>query len=254
MGDGRPSARGRGSKIVAFDLETTGLDPDEHRIVEFAFVVLDDDLEELDRWDQLVDPGRPIPEDATDVHGITDGDVAGCPSFASLGPLVQATIDDAVLMAYNHGFDRDFLHAELVRAGGYGVADGHPFIDPMVHFKRHVPTSPNKLSAAVEHYLGEPLEDAHRALADTQAMVEVFRAMQRTHPELSGSIEDAIVEERDWLDAGRKLYRDERGEICFGFGKHEGQPVHRHEDYAEWMLGADFDDDTVQRLREALGG
>lgn len=239
-------------RIVAFDLETTGLDPSEHRIVEFAFIVLDRELEELDRWHEVVDPGRPIPEPASEVHGITDADVADAPSFAQLGPVVQAIVDDAILMAYNHEFDREFLHAELCRVGGYGVAEKAPFIDPLPLFKRHVPETPNKLEAAVEHYLGTSLEGAHRAVHDTAAMVDVFRAMQRVHPEIDGRIEEAIVEHRDWIDEDRKLYRDEKGLVCFGFGKHEGEPVIDHDAYAEWMLDADFAEDTKAKLRQAL--
>lgn len=241
-------------KVVAFDLETTGLEPGEHRIVEFAFLVLDHDLDELDRWHQLVDPGGPIPRESSEIHGITDEDVAGCPTFEQLGPVIQATIDDAVLMAYNYEFDRSFLHAELERVGGYGIPDGTPFVDPMLLFKSHHPDSPNKLEVAVGHYLGKGLEGAHRAIHDTEAMVEVFRAMQRVHPDLDGTIEAALVEERDWVDSGRKLYRDETGQVRYGFGKHEGKPVDRHPEYAEWMLDADFDQDTKLHLRSVLDG
>lgn len=252
MGAAAARQDARPTRVVAFDLETTGLDPKEDRVVEFAFIVLDDELEELDRWCELVDPGRPIPRDASQVHGITDDDVAEAPRFTTLAPLVQAMIDDTILMAYNHEFDREFLDAELVRAGGPGIADQTPAIDPMVHFKRHHPDTSNRLAHAVQHYLDETLEDAHRAIHDTAAMVDVFRAMQRVHPDLSGSLADAIVERRDWVDDEKKLYADEDGVVRFGFGKHEGDPVRRHERYAEWMLGADFPEETKARLREVL--
>ncbi len=252
MGAAAARQHARPTRVVAFDLETTGLDPKQDRIVEFAFIVLDDELEELDRWSELVDPGRPIPRDASQVHGITDDDVADAPRFTALAPLVQAMIDDTILMAYNHEFDREFLDAELVRAGGPGIATQTPAIDPMVHFKRHHPDTSNRLEHAVQHYLDEALEGAHRAIHDTAAMVDVFRAMQRVHPDLSGSLADAIVERRDWVDDDRKLYADEDGVVRFGFGKHEGDPVRRHERYAEWMLGADFPEETKARLREVL--
>lgn len=242
------------TRIVAFDLETTGLDVEQDRIVEFAFIVLDIELEELDRWSELVDPGGPIPEEASQVHGITREDVDGAPRFPQLAPLVQAIVDDAVLMAYNHEFDRAFLHHELVRAGGYGIPEDAPCIDPMVHFKRHHPDTSNRLEHAVQHYLDTTLDGAHRAVHDTAAMVDVFRAMQRVHPELSGSIESAIVERREWVDTDQKLYVDDEGVVRFGFGKHEGQPVRKHASYAEWMLGSDFPEETKAKLREVLSG
>lgn len=237
---------------MAFDLETTGLDPETDRIVEFAFILLDAGLEELDRWHGLIHPGRPIPTSASDVHGITDQDVADHPRFDHVAPLVQTLVDDAILMAYNHGFDKAFLHAELVRAGGHGIADKHPFIDPMEHFKRFEPTTRNTLGHSVEHYLGRDLDGAHRAIHDTQAMVEVFCCQWETHPQMGTSLEDVLVEHKDWLDPGRKVYRDAAGTARFGFGKHTGQPVAENQSYAEWMLGADFDEATKRVLREHL--
>ncbi len=244
--------QGLPDRIVAFDLETTGIGHDEHRIVEVAFILLDASLEELDRWQALVDPGRPIPTQATEVHGITDQDVAGEPGFDHIAPVVQALVDDAILMAYNHAFDKDFLHAELVRAGGHGIGKRHPFIDPMEHFRQHVPHTGNKLTEAVEHYLGRDLKGAHRAIHDTEAMVEVFRCQWETHPEMGTSLEDVLVEHKDWLDPGRKVYQDAAGVARFGFGKHTGEPVTENESYAQWMLGADFDDGTKQVLRDLL--
>lgn len=248
--DGAPDLE----RVVAFDLETTGLDPRDDRIVEFAFLVLDVDLHELDRWSSLVDPGIKIPRKASEIHGITAEDVDGAPTFEHLAPVVQALVDDAALMAYNHEFDVEFLDAELVRAGRSGIPDGVPTIDPMWHFKRHHPDTSNRLEHAVQHYLDRTLEGAHRAVHDTAAMVDVFRAMQRVHPDLDGSLEEAFVEPREWVDEDNKLYADEQGVIRFGFGKHEGQPVREHEAYAEWMLDADFPEETKARLREVLAG
>lgn len=239
-------------RIVAFDLETTGLDPNEDRIVEFAFILLDRDLEELDRWTDLVHPGRSIPSDATNVHGITDQDVHDAPPFRHVAPLVQRLVGDAILMAYNHEFDINFLNAELQRAGGPGIPPKVPAIDPMVHFKRHHPDTSNRLEHAVQHYLDTPLDGAHRAIHDTAAMVDVFKAMRRVHPALSKGLADALVEPKEWVDGDKKLYADEDGTVRYGFGKHEGEPVREEPSYAEWMLTADFPEETKARLREVL--
>ncbi len=240
-------------RIVAFDLETTGLEPESHRIVEFAFIVLDGELEELDRWHELVHPGIPIPADATEIHGIRDDDVTDARPFATVAPFVQSMLDDAVLMAYNHDFDRSFLHAELTRCGGPGILDEVAFIDPLIHFRRFVRDTPNTLEQAVAHYTGSPLNGAHRAIHDTEAMVDVFRCQIHEHAELGSSIEDFLVPHRAWLDPARKLFEGPGGQTCYGFGKHEGKPVAQHPKYAKWMLGADFDAETKRLLREALG-
>lgn len=242
----------RADRVVAFDLETTGLDATSHRIVEFSLIVLDRELEELDRWSEVLDPGMPIPQQATEVHGLSDADVAGKRTFQQIAPVLQAIIDDAVLMAYNHSFDKGFLHAELVRAGGYGILETHPFIDPMHFFKRHVPDTRNTLTEAVAYYLGQDLENAHRAEQDTEAMVEVFRVQRVQHPDAGPEIEDALVPYRRWLDPDRKLYEDAQGTVRYGFGKHDGHPVVQHPGYAEWMIGADFKPETKKLLREVL--
>ncbi len=239
-------------RVVAFDLETTGLDPSTDRIVEFAFILLDRDLDELDRWTDIVNPGRPIPPEASNVHGITDQDVQDAPPFHHVAPLVQRLVDDSILMAYNHEFDITFLNAELQRAGGPGIPPKAPAIDPMVHFRRHHPDTSNRLEHAVQHYLDAPLEGAHRAIHDTAAMVDVFKAMRRVHPALSQSLTDALVEPKEWIDEDKKLYADEEGTIRYGFGKHDGEPVLDHRSYAEWMLTADFPEETKARLREVL--
>lgn len=239
-------------RVLAFDLETTGLDPHQDRIVEFAFILLGASLDEIDRWSELINPQVPIPPEASQVHGITDDDVATAPAFDHVAPVVQALIDDAVLMAYNHEFDVEFLDAELQRAGGPGIPPGTPAIDPMLHFREHHPDTSNRLEHAVQHYLDEPLNGAHRAIHDTEAMVEVFHAMRRVHPSLSHDLSDALVKPRDWVDEDRKLYADNKGVIRYGFGKHEGDPVRDHESYAEWMLESDFPEETKARLREII--
>ncbi|MDX1612277.1 MAG: hypothetical protein R3185_07900, partial [Candidatus Thermoplasmatota archaeon] len=125
-------------------------------------------------------------------------------------------------------------------------------IDPMEPFKRYVPNTRNSLGEAVSYYLGRDLDGAHRAIHDTVAMVEVFRAQWETHPEMGTSLADAIVEHRDYLDPGQKLYRDEAGVARFAFGKHAGSPILENRRYAQWMLGADFPEATKQSLREIL--
>ena len=69
-------------KLVAFDLETTGVDADKDRIVEFCFIELNEALEEQGRWSRLVNPGIKIPQETIDIHGITDDMVAEEPGFA----------------------------------------------------------------------------------------------------------------------------------------------------------------------------
>ncbi len=237
-------------EFLALDLETTGLDPERDRIVEFCLVRLNAELEELERWTQLVNPGQPIPGEVVAIHGITDADVAGQPPFSAFAQKVQEWVNARVLIAYNHSFDRDVLHYELQRAGQQGVAMNHPCIDPFMIYRRN---QPHTLEGAYRHYVGKELAGAHRAEADTDAMLEVLRAQRGAHglpDDLSQAVE---VPDRQWLDRARRLYRDD-GEVRFGFGKYRDGLLEDHADYARWMLSADFPMDTKRAISAILEG
>jgi DNA polymerase-3 subunit epsilon len=231
----------RGRRVVAFDLETTGLDPEADRIVEFCFIELDDALTETSRWTQRVNPGIPIPAEVTLVHGIRDADVAHEPGFDAFAARVQALLDDAILMAYNHGFDLNCLHYELVRHGMAGLAMERAVVDPLDIFRRF---HSHSLAGAVNQYLGRDIADAHSAEGDTLAMLDVLRAQIQTHGLEPRASANLVARDRRYLDRKRCFYEDPKGVVRFGFGKYRHEPVADHVDYMQWMLGRDFPDDT----------
>ncbi|MGB0652594.1 MAG: 3'-5' exonuclease [Thermoplasmatota archaeon] len=235
--------------LLAFDLETTGLHPERDRIVEFSFISLDEQLGEQERWSQRVHPGVPIPAQARDIHGISDADVAELPRFEAFADRIQALIEDRTLVAYNHLLDRDMLHYELLRAGRPGIPVDQPVIDPFLLYRRH---RPHTLEGAVRHYLDRSLEDAHTAEGDAAATVDVLRA-QLEHPDLPANLE-ALVEkpDRQYLDRARRVYEHEDGSVRFAFGKHRDRRLIEHEDYARWMLAADFPMETKRIVSDAL--
>jgi DNA polymerase III epsilon subunit family exonuclease len=106
----------RREPFVAFDVETTGLHAICDHIVEvgavrFGFGGLGETFE------SLVNPGVPIPRDATALHGITDGDVAGAPPFADVCPDLIRFLGEGIVVAHNAPFDASFLLSECDRAG-----------------------------------------------------------------------------------------------------------------------------------------
>ena len=114
--------RWKGRAIVAFDTETTGLQPFAgDRIIEFAAVVLklDGDGQIVHREDHsfLVNPGIPIPRKVTEITGISDADVAGAPSFEAVADAIEAILRDSVSVAHNYPFDLAFLTKEFQRIG-----------------------------------------------------------------------------------------------------------------------------------------
>ena len=116
-----------GQTALALDTETTGMSPAlGHRLVEVARVAIVNGALG-DEWSSLVDPGRPIPADATRVHGISDDMVAGAPKAAEAGRLLRAACADLPLVFHNASFDLPFL-LQLFRDAGAPT-----LLNPCVH-------------------------------------------------------------------------------------------------------------------------
>ena len=110
-----------GQRLVAVDTETTGLDPNDGALVEVATVTLEDG-QTRETWSSLMQPGRPIPPDATAVHGITDAMVAAAPAPAGVIAELRRRCGDATLVFHNVSFDLPFLNAELALIGALANA------------------------------------------------------------------------------------------------------------------------------------
>lgn len=224
--------------FIAFDTETTGTDPRKDRIIElYAQEVTWPLLFPLREISVLVNPGIPIPAEASAIHGVTDRDVAAAPLFGEVAPAVQDLMTDAVLIAYNgRRFDVPLLHHELVRAGCKGLPVDQVVIDPYETFVKDFPRS---LTGALRHYAGELHVDAHGAQADVAAMIKVLGVQLLHHP-APDLLEAAKRPDRMPLDHFGCFYRDLGGIARFGFGKHKDKPVASQPDYLRWMRGADF--------------
>jgi DNA polymerase-3 subunit epsilon len=169
-------------RIVAIDTETTGRDPAIDRIVEVAAVIWDG-ADIVQRLSWLVNPGRPIPKEASDIHGISDQDVAGQPPFSNILPSLLQALSGHVPLAYNADFDRQFLMAEYNRCG---VPEGRPvpafrrnveWIDPLVWVREIQRNERSKALGEVCQRLGIPLANAHRATDDAEAALKVLIAI-----------------------------------------------------------------------------
>lgn len=245
--------------LVCFDLETTGTSVDRDRIVEIAMVRVEPSGERRS-YRTLVNPGMPIPPGATAVHGITDDDVRGAPAFAEITGEVTRMLDGADLCGFNSiGFDAPLLEAELRRAGSDYTTEGRRHLDAMRIFHR---MEPRTLTAAYRKYCGKDLTDAHAALADVEATLEVLDAMVARYDELTGEV-DALhrlsnPNEGRYVDRTRKFEWDDSGRAVFAFGKHAGRALEdvarQTPDYLSWMLGKDFGPEVDKILREALAG
>lgn len=246
-------------KLLAFDLETTGLDTGNDRIIEFCFIALNEELEKVGSYHSLVNPQQPIPPESSEIHGITDADVAECAPFQAHAKRIQGLVEKSTLIAHNGVFDMAVLNAELVRAGCKGLSPSHPLIDTLT-IERYV--NSHKLEDAYERYEGQRFDHAHRADADTLATVAVLRGQRRVHgsklPESLSELTSQTIkklaghEEKEFLDHDRRFYRDAEGVIRFNFGQHRGDEVSARRGYLEWMLRREFSQDTLQVVKSLL--
>jgi DNA polymerase III subunit epsilon len=166
---------------VSIDTETTGRDPVTDRIVEVGCVFLRGG-QVVDRKGWLINPERPIPEEASSVHGIFDADVADQPIFQQVGAEILSSLAGYLPLAYNAEFDREFLRAEVARTGGESellppaMRPEVTWIDPLDWARELQSEHKSRALGDVCERLGIQLENAHRATDDAEAAGRVMAA------------------------------------------------------------------------------
>ena len=238
--------------IIFFDLETTGLDIAKDRIVELCYIRVEPNGNEEAR-SMRINPEMNIPEVASSVHGITDDDVKDCPTFADVAPQLAATFEGCDLAGFNSNrFDLPLLAEEFMKAGVNIDLSHVQAIDVQnIYHKLEKRT----LAAAYKFYCGRDLENAHSALADTQATYEVLQAQLDHYPNDLQNDVDFLAEfsrmNRNIDFAGRFVY-DESGKELINFGKYKGKAIKdvlsRDPGYYSWIMQGDFTLNTKQVL------
>lgn len=136
---------------VVLDTETTGLDVSQgHRIVEIACLELFHHLPTGRKWQSYVDPGRDVPQDALDVHGLTAEFLAQYPPFSEIADELLAFIGIDPLVTHNTEFDLAFLNAELRRSKRSPIPDN--CIDTLVLARQRFPGAPANLDALCRRF------------------------------------------------------------------------------------------------------
>jgi len=230
-------------RIIAFDTETTGLNPfDGDKVIEFAGVELkvnsEFEVTDVKSHDFLVNPGIPIPRESTKITGIADEHVANKPPFSKYAAEIRSLMEGSIVVAHNLAFDLSFLRLALKECGMYW-----PETIAEVDTLR---LSQAKLSELKQHRLGVvaealeiSLDNAHRASDDAEACGRVFVEIARRKAAPS-DLSEMIV----WADAVSPppatghLGMGSTGVPVFLDGPHEGQTVEEHPDHLQWMMMA----------------
>lgn len=244
--------------IVFFDLETTGIDVVKEHIVELCYIKLFPNGNEEAKSMRI----RPadalgnsihIPEASTAVHGITDEDVKDCPTFKQVAQELYKVFEGCDLAGYNSNhYDIPLLVEEFLRAGVNVDFSKAKCVDVCVIYKK---MNPRTLTAAYQQYCHQNLEDAHSALADTRATLDVLEAQLDVHTdELQNDVSflaEYSTQSRNVDYAGRMIYNENNEEV-FNFGKHKGKRVvdvlKFDPSYFSWIMQGDFAEDTKRVL------
>ena len=179
--------------LAVIDVETTGFDPEEDRIIEMGIIRFERG-EVVETYGQLIDPDREVPEKVTEITGITQEDLKGMPSFADVAGEIAKRLVGVGLVAYNLSFDRGFVSAELERAG-YAWPEEAPTLDPLIFARQFFKSSSRKNLGAISTLLGIPLEEAHRATHDAKVAGQVLYAFESRLPE---RLQDLLVLQAQW--------------------------------------------------------
>lgn len=252
--------------IISFDTETTGLDTTTARVVELALVASTAlSHGHLFLWERRLNPGIPIPVEATAVHGISDSDVANCPDFKCVGSeFARRLYTGTALLGFNAlGYDVPLLDAEFERADLPDRIDTARVIDPLVFARWHLRHIRSRALGALCAHFGVVLLDAHRAAGDARATLSVFNVMVAA--QLIPATFEAAITEQIWLVSqlatetaawGHWIYRDrDEGTLMFGAGKHTGVAL-QQAPYGtlKWCLSLpDLHEGAAAEFRAELG-
>lgn len=266
--------------IVFFDLETTGINIANDRIVELAMVKVMPDGTVHTRPEKgaaekryLINPEMPIPTESSVIHGVYDEDVKDAPTFRQISKGLFKFLHDCDLGGFNSNkFDIPLLAEEFMRVGIDFSTEGRNLVDVQTIF--HI-MEQRTLKAAYTFYCDKSLDDAHEALPDTVATYEIFQSMIERYEgtdivDAKGNVLPTFTNDMEVIHKfcqrgrnldfmGRFVLNDDDVPV-FNFGKYKGQAVKdvlgKDPGYYGWMMNGDFPRYTkkvLTDLRNELG-
>lgn len=236
--------------LAFFDLETTGIDVEEDRIIEIACLKVFPDRSKQS-YQTLVNPGRFLPPEVSELTGITDEDLVSAPRFEEIVDDLAPILADSDLAGYNAvKFDLPVLRNEFRRIERPFPAPADVVVLDAFEVLRH--HEQRNLAWALKYYLDKDMPDAHRAMADVTATEDIMRE-QILRYELRGTPAEIVAKLRHpFLDSGRRLKLDgEHVIVCFG--KYRGHTLkdltETDPGYVVWMT-ENLDTEVVEIMKK----
>jgi DNA polymerase-3 subunit epsilon len=252
--------------LLFFDIESTGLDIPVNSIIELSFVKVFPGGEEriktwkIKPWDYERGCQRPIEPAASEVNGVTDDMLTGCPTFFEIAEEIASWIADSDLAGFNsQKFDLPMLAEEFERAKRAGKDVGVDLHAPRMVDVQNIfhAMEPRNLRAAYRFYCGgEDFENAHTAEADTIATYKVLKAQLDRYPDqLKNDVAQlASFVGKRYVDFSGHLIWNADGEPVVNFGKHKGKTARQvfetDPSYFAWIQQGSFALDTKTQFEK----
>lgn len=256
--------------LCFFDIESTGLNVVRDRIVQIAIIKYPKNGGNPEEMEMMINPGIPISEEAMNVHGITPKMLSNKPSFHQVADQLLKFIGNSDLAGYNSNrFDVPMLMEEFSRVGIELDMTRRRTIDVQRIFYK---MEPRTLSAALKYYTGKRIENAHDALADVRATVDVLKGQLEKYQNVDLEDNDGNVIEKPvqndmkalhefttddkMIDATMRLKYNHEGVVVFNFGKYQGQDAAKvlteDRQYYNWMLNKEFSSQVKQLIKKLV--
>ncbi len=160
---------------IVLDTETTGFEPSEgHRIVEIGAIEMENHLPTGRTYHQYLNPQRPMPPEAFEVHGLGDDFLRDKALFRDVAQAFLDFIGDARLVIHNAAFDMKFLNAELRAVGRPPLPDTQA-LDTVLIARKKFPGAPASLDALCRRFgVDNSNRVKHGALLDCELLAEVY--------------------------------------------------------------------------------
>ncbi len=259
--------------LVFFDLETTGIDIVNDRIIQLSYIKVFPDGHE-ERGDYMINPGRPIPDVVVELTHITNDMVKDKPTFEQLKTRIEEIFSGCDIAGFNSNhFDVPLLAEEFMRVGIDFDFSQCALVDVQNIFHKN---ERRNLAAAYKFYCGREMDEdfqAHRADQDTEATYRVLMGQLEKYspenePDPARQLKNDVPSLAEFsrmsnnIDfAGRIVWKEETGADgqtvkteVFSFGKYKGMAVRdvlmRDPGYYSWILGGDFSQNTKKVLKK----
>lgn len=243
--------------IAIFDLETTGINITQDRIIEIAILKIHPDGTQ-ETYEKRVNPGIQMSPENMAIHGISNEDLIHEPSFGELAPEIKEFLVGCDYGGYNSNrFDVPVLVEEMLRVDATFDISSSKFIDVQNIFHK---MEQRTLSAAYKFYCEQELVNAHSALADATATWEILNAQLDRYTDLQKDVDFladfTLAHDFSRVDFAGRLARNDKNEVVYNFGKNRGKTVREimktEPGYYGWMMNADFPLHTKQCLKREI--